>query len=81
MGRKRALVIGSIVYAAGSLITGLSVNFGMLFVGWSIVEGLGAVLIIPAVAALVATNYQGKDRVKAYAIIGAVSGAAQLPDR
>lgn len=75
-GRKRALVIGSIVYALGSLITGLSVNYGMLFVGWSVIEGLGAVLIIPAVAALVATNYRGKDRVKAYAIIGAVSGAA-----
>ncbi len=75
-GRKRALTIGSIVYAAGSLITGLSANFAMLFAGWSIIEGLGAVLIIPAVAALVATNYQGKDRVKAYAIIGAVSGAA-----
>lgn len=75
-GRKRALIIGSIVYALGSLITGLSVNFAMLFVGWSVIEGLGAVLIIPAVAALVATNYKGKDRVKAYAIIGAVSGAA-----
>lgn len=75
-GRKRALVIGSVIYATGSLITGLSVNFGMLFVGWSVIEGLGAVLIIPAVAALVATNYKGKDRVKAYAVIGAVSGAA-----
>lgn len=75
-GSKRALIVGSVIYALGSLITGLSVNFGMLFVGWSVVEGLGAVLIIPAVAALVATNYKGKDRVKAYAIIGAVSGAA-----
>lgn len=75
-GRKRALVIGSVVYALGSLLTGLSVNFPMLFVGWSVIEGLGAVLIIPAVAALVATNYKGKDRVKAYAVIGAVSGAA-----
>jgi MFS family permease len=75
-GRKRALVIGSVVYALGSFITGLSPNFATLFIGWSVIEGLGAVLIIPAVAALVATNYQGKDRVKAYAIIGAVSGAA-----
>lgn len=75
-GRKKALIIGSVVYAIGSLLTGLSVNFQMLFVGWSVIEGLGAVLIIPAIAALVATNYKGKDRVKAYAIIGAVSGAA-----
>ena len=75
-GRKRALIIGSYIYAAGSLITGLSVGFGMLFIGWSIIEGLGAILIIPAIAALVATTYTGKDRVKAFAIIGAVSGAA-----
>ena len=75
-GRKRALILGSYVYATGSLITGLSVGFGMLFIGWSVIEGLGAILIIPAIAALVATNYTGKDRVKAYAIIGAVSGAA-----
>jgi MFS family permease len=75
-GRKRALLIGSIVYAIGSLITGFSVNFAMLFVGWSIIEGLGAVLIIPAIAALVATNYKGKDRVKAFAVVGGVSGAA-----
>jgi MFS family permease len=75
-GRKRALLIGSIVYAIGSLTTGFSVNFAMLFVGWSVVEGLGAVLIIPAIAALVATNYKGKDRIKAYAIVGGVSGAA-----
>lgn len=75
-GRKRALMLGSMIYATGSFITGASANFAMLFVGWSVIEGLGAVLIIPAVAALVATNYQGKDRVTAYAIIGAVSGAA-----
>ena len=48
----------------------------MLMIGWSLIEGLGAVLVIPAIAALVATNYKGKDRVLAYAIIGGVSGAA-----
>lgn len=75
-GRKRALMIGAIIYAIGSLITGLSQGFDMLFFGWSIIEGLGAVLVIPAIAALTATNYKGADRVKAYAIIGAVAGAA-----
>lgn len=75
-GRRRVFVIGSCVYAAGSLITALSPNIGVLFLGWSIIEGLGAVLVIPAIAALVADNYRGKDRISAYAIIGAVSGAA-----
>lgn len=75
-GRRRAFVVGSCIYAVGSLITSLSPNVQMLFLGWSIIEGLGAVLVIPAIAALVADNYQGRQRVTAYAIIGAVSGAA-----
>lgn len=75
-GRRRAFVIGSCVYALGSLITAVSPTVGFLFLGWSIVEGLGAVLVIPAIAALVADNYQGRERVTAFAVIGAVSGAA-----
>lgn len=75
-GRRRALVIGSIVYAAGSLITALSPNMPVLFLGWSIIEGLGAVLVIPAIAALLADNYEGRDRITAFAAIGAISGAA-----
>lgn len=75
-GRKRALIIGSIVYAIGSLTTALSPNIVVLFLGWSIVEGLGAVLVIPAIAALIADNYQGHARVTAFAVIGASSGAA-----
>ncbi|MDH6237541.1 MFS transporter [Cryobacterium sp. CG_9.6] len=75
-GRRRAFMIGAIVYACGSLLTAFSPNFATLFLGWSVIEGLGAVLVIPAIAALVAENYLGKDRVIAYAIIGAISGAA-----
>lgn len=76
LGRRKAFIIGSIVYACGSLITGLSRNFQELFIGWSVIEGLGAVLVIPAIASLTASNYKGKDRVKAFAVIGGISGAA-----
>lgn len=75
-GRRRAFVIGSCVYAVGSLVTALSPNVQTLFLGWSVIEGLGAVLVIPAIAALVADNYHGRDRVTAFAVVGAVSGAA-----
>ncbi len=75
-GRRRAFVIGSCVYAVGSLVTALSPNVQTLFLGWSVIEGLGAVLVIPAIAALVADNYQGRERITAFAVIGAVSGAA-----
>ena len=75
-GRRRALVIGSIVYAIGSLMTAFSPNMVVLFLGWSIIEGLGAVLVIPAIAALLADNYEGRERIAAFAAIGAVSGGA-----
>src|SRR5512135_3597955 len=51
-GRRRAFKIGAVVYGVGSLITGLSPNLVTLLIGWSLVEGLGAVLVIPAIAAL-----------------------------
>lgn len=75
-GRRRAFVIGAIVYAMGSFTTAIAPNIGILFLGWSVIEGLGAVLVVPAIAALVADNYNGRARITAYAIIGAVSGAA-----
>lgn len=75
-GRRRAFVIGAIVYAIGSFVTAISTDIVTLFIGWAIIEGLGAVLVIPATAALVADNYSGRDRISAYAVIGAISGAA-----
>ena len=75
-GAKRAFWIGGLVYGAGSLTTALSPNLGVLLIGWSLVEGLGAVLVIPAIAALTAATYQGKQRALAYGILGGVSGAS-----
>jgi MFS family permease len=75
-GRSRAFKIGSVVYGIGSLLTALSPNLTMLLVGWSLVEGLGAILVIPAIAALAAINYSGKARVAAFSILGAVTGLA-----
>jgi predicted MFS family arabinose efflux permease len=47
-----------------------------LLVGWSLTEGLGAILVIPAIAALAAINYTGKSRVVAFSILGAATGLA-----
>ena len=75
-GRNRAFAIGLGVYGIGSLTTALAPNLPVLLVGWSLVEGLGAVLVIPAIAALIVTTYEGKDRALAYGLIGGISGAA-----
>jgi MFS family permease len=75
-GRDRAFAVGLAVYGVGSLTTALSPNLAVLLLGWSLVEGLGAVLVVPAIAALIAANYEGKDRALAYGIIGGVAAAA-----
>src|SRR6476469_871875 len=76
LGRDRAFGLGLAVYGLGSLITSLSPNLTVLLIGWSGIEGLGAVLVIPAIAALTAANYEGKDRAFAYGMIGGAAGAA-----
>jgi MFS family permease len=75
-GRDRAFAVGLAVYGLGSLTTALSPNLPVLLVGWSLIEGLGAVLVIPAIAALIASNYEGRQRALAYGIIGGVAAAA-----
>jgi EmrB/QacA subfamily drug resistance transporter len=75
IGRRRAFVIGLLIYGCGSLITALAPSVVVLAFGWSILEGLGAALVMPALVALIAGNYSGKERGLAYAVIGGVSGA------
>jgi len=76
IGRKRAFAIGCIIYACGSLTTALSQNLTMLMIGWSGLEGLGAVLIMPAIVALVASNFGKPDRPRAYGLVAAAGAIA-----
>jgi EmrB/QacA subfamily drug resistance transporter len=75
IGRRRAFIIGLIIYACGSGLTAVSWSVESLALGWSVLEGIGAALVLPALAALIAGNYSGKDRVVAYAVVGGVAGA------
>jgi MFS family permease len=75
-GRRRGFTIGLGIYGVGSLITALSPNITVLLIGWSGIEGLGAVLVIPAIAALTASNYEGRQRALAFALLGGIAGAA-----
>ena len=71
IGRKRAFAIGSVIYGCGSLTTAVSPSLPVLLFGWSLLEGLGAVLILPAIVALVATNF-ARDRAAACVRVGCV---------
>ena len=76
MGRRRAMGIGMVIYAAGSFVTGLAPNLPVLLLGWSFLEGIGAALIMPAIVALVAANFVPEKRAGAYGMVAAASAVA-----
>jgi MFS family permease len=76
LGRKRAFAIGCVVYASGSLTTSLAPSLPVLLIGWSLLEGLGAVLIMPAIVALVASNFGRSERPRAYGLVAAAGAIA-----
>jgi MFS family permease len=76
LGRDRTFAIGLAVYGLGSLTTSLSPNLTVLLIGWSLVEGLGAAMVLPAIVSLIAGTYGGKERALAFGIVGGVAGAA-----
>ena len=75
LGRRRTFAIGLVIYGIGSALTAVSWSVAALAIGWSILEGIGAALVLPALVALIAGSYRGRDRVTAYAVIGGVAGA------
>lgn len=76
IGRRLAFQIGLVTFGAGALITALAPSIGILILGWSILEAVGAALMVPAILALIVANYEGGDRVIALGAIGGIAGAA-----
>src|SRR5881227_4154939 len=79
LGRKRAFAIGCVIYGCGSFITAISPSLPVLVLGWSVLEGVGAALILPAIVALVASNFLRSERPRAYGLVasaGAIAVAA-----
>lgn len=74
-GRLPAFRIGVVVFAIGSGLTAITPGVPLLLLGWSLIEGLGAAIMVPALVALIASNYEGQRRATAYGIIGAVAAA------
>jgi EmrB/QacA subfamily drug resistance transporter len=76
LGRRRAFAVGLVVYGTGSLVTALAPNLPVLIIGWSVLEGVGAALIMPAIVALVAANFPPERRAAAYGLVAAAGAMA-----
>ena len=75
-GRKKMFILGALIFGIGSLITAFATNIWMLIIGWSVVEGIGAALMVPASSALIINNFEPKKRGMAFGVYGATAGAA-----
>ncbi|HEX5949362.1 MAG TPA: MFS transporter, partial [Actinomycetota bacterium] len=76
LGRRRAFAIGCVIYGIGSLTTSLAPNLAILILGWSFLEGVGAALIMPAIVALVASNFPPQGRPRAYGLVASAGAIA-----
>lgn len=75
-GRKKMFMLGAVIFAAGSFITSISHNVGTMISGESVIEGVGAALMMPATASLLVANYRGRDRAIAFGIWGGIAAAS-----
>jgi len=73
-GRKKALLLGLVIFASGSLIGGLGTSTAQVIAG-RIVTGLGAAFVMPATLSLLTTIFPPEERRKAIAMWAGFAGA------
>ena len=76
IGKRTIFLIGAGIYGLGALIAALSQNALMLFIGWSLLEGIGGAFMTPAVVSIISGTYSGEKRTFALAISSAIVGIA-----
>ena len=75
-GRRKTFLIGASIYGVGTIVAALSINSAMLLLGWSILEGVGAALMMPATTSIISGTYGGEKRAFALGIISSMASGA-----
>jgi EmrB/QacA subfamily drug resistance transporter len=75
LGRKRVFSIGLAVFTASSFVCGVSASPLMLNLARG-AQGIGGAIMLSSSLALIANAFRGRDRGTAFAVYGAVLGAA-----
>ncbi len=76
LGRRKTFLLGASIYGAGAVIASLSINSTMLLLGWSVLEGVGAALMMPATTSIISGSYSGERRAFALGIISSMASGA-----
>ncbi|WP_234440623.1 MFS transporter [Streptomyces rimosus] len=75
LGRKRLYVLGLTVFTAATLACGLAPDVGVLIAARA-VQGVAGAAMFATLLPLIGLTYTGRDRATAFAVWGAVAGAA-----
>lgn len=76
LGRRKTFLVGAFIYGVGTIIAAISINSAMLLLGWSILEGIGAALMMPATTSIISGSYTGEKRAFALGIISSMASGA-----
>ena len=76
IGRRRLFFAGATLFAVGSLIASLSQSVVQLFIGESLLEGIGGAMMLPATLSILSATFRGRERGVAFAVWGSVAGGA-----
>jgi len=75
-GRKFCFNLGMIVYGAGALLASVAQGLPLMFIGYSLLEGIGSALMIPPIYIMITVAFTDVAARGKY--FGVVSGAAGL---
>jgi len=76
VGKKKLFIIGTALYGLGTFTASISTSAAMLFLGWSLIEGIAGALMLPATVSLISGTYSGDKRTVALAIVGVMGAVA-----
>jgi MFS family permease len=75
---RRLAAVTLVVYGVGTLLATISWNPIVLFVGWSVVEGVAAAVLLPLTYTVLMFSYDGDDRARALGLLAGVSAVGAV---
>ena len=61
-GARRMFILGAALFGVGSLLASVATSVPTLLVGESLIEGIGASLMLPATLAILSNTFTGRER-------------------